>query len=184
MGVRRTVRAGLSLAASVACVFGLLRAAGGEPRKTIDVSRALDASAPGPTPSEVTIGSTAPDPPPLFERAHWIFDLRWARGDVRLVDVRSLQLPTAQATPRLMGRFALELFEGRTLVERVRFDFPLLGASERDGAPSLIGKLTTRTAVAFPATRRGTRLELVDRATNRRLPLPWPPRLFSDAGID
>ena len=36
-------------------------------------------------------------------------------------------------------------------------------------------KLTTRIGVMFPATSRGTRLELWDRATDRRYPLAWPP---------
>ncbi len=73
-----------------------------------------------------------------------------------------------------MGRFALELFEGPTLVERARFDFPLLGAEEPDAALSFTPKLRTRIGVVFPATKRGTRLELVDRATRRRWALPWP----------
>jgi hypothetical protein len=77
-----------------------------------------------------------------------------------------------------MGRFAIELFEGATLLERVRFDFPLLAVPEPDGgrsAPPLLGpKLRTRIGVFFPAIGRGTRLELVDRATRRRWALPWP----------
>jgi hypothetical protein len=80
-----------------------------------------------------------------------------------------------------MGRFALELFEGNALIERVRFDFPLLGAPEAldaglTPAPSLTQKLRTRIGVVFPATLRGTRLELLDRATGRRWSIPWPPR--------
>lgn len=184
MGARRELRCWLSLVPSVACALGSIAAAAGEPRGTIDVSRALDASAPAPTAPEVTIGPGQPDPTPLVERAQWVFDLRWTRGEVSLLRARRLELPSAQPTPRLMGRFALELFEGKTLVERARFDFPLLGAPEPDAAPSLAGKLSTRIAVMFPATRRGTRLELWDRATNRRWPLPWPPRLLADAGID
>ena len=116
----------------------------------------------------------------------WVFDLRWDRGDVWLVDVRPLDLPAPQATPRVMGRFALELFEGAALFERVRFDFPLLGAVDTgDGgwssAPSITQKLRTRIGVVFPATHRGTRLELVDRATNRRWSVPWPPDEATDA---
>ena len=79
-----------------------------------------------------------------------------------------------------MGRFAIELFEGPTLIERVRFDFPMLGPPEPLDAgymapPSLQKNLTTRIGVLFPAVNRGTRLELWDRATDRRWPLPWPP---------
>jgi hypothetical protein len=174
----------LTLVASGACAFGLLRAAGGEPRKTIDVSRALDATAPMTSAPDISIGPTQPDPAPIVEREQWLLDLRWSRGELSLLGVSRLQLPNAQATPRSMGRFAIELFEGRTLVERLRFDFPLLGASEPDAAASFAKKLGTRIVVMFPATRRGTRLELLDRATNRRWPLPWPPRLFNEAGID
>jgi hypothetical protein len=100
--------------------------------------------------------------------------LRWDSGDVWLLGIRPLQLANPQLTPRVMGRFALELFEGPTLVERVRFDFPLLGAGESDASVALTSKLRTRIGVVFPATARGTRLELWDRATNRRWALPWP----------
>jgi len=161
-----------------------LVAANGEQRKTIDVSRALDAGTPAPTAPEIAIGPGQPDPAPLVERAQWVLELQWTRGEVSLLRVLPLELPSAQTTPRVMGRFALELFEGRALVERMRFDFPLLGAPEPDATPSLARRLNTRIAIMFPATRRGTRLELLDRATNRRWPLPWPPRLLADASID
>ena len=73
-----------------------------------------------------------------------------------------------------MGRFAIELFEGPTLIERVRFDFPMLGPPEPLDAgymapPSLQKNLTTRIGVMFPAVNRGTRLELWDRATDQEM---------------
>ncbi len=122
-----------------------------------------------------------PDPSPMFDKSQWIFDLRWDRGDVFLLGVHPLALPAPQLTPRAMGRFALELREGPTLIERVRFDFPLLGAGEAldggwSGQPSLEKKLVTRIGVMFPASKRGTALSLWDRATDRRWPLPWPPQ--------
>jgi hypothetical protein len=185
MGTRGEMRAWLSLFAAVGSALALLRAAdGAEPSRTIDVSRALDASAPMTSAPDIAIGATQPDPAPISERVQWVFDLRWSRGEVSLLAVNRLELRGAQPTPRSMGRFAIELFEGKALVERLRFDFPLLGASEPDATPTLVTKLGTRTRLMFPATRRGTRLELLDRATNRRWPLPWPPRLFADAGID
>jgi hypothetical protein len=73
-----------------------------------------------------------------------------------------------------MGRFAIELYEGAALVERVRFDFPLLGGVEPDASVALTPKLRTRIGVVFPATKRGTRIELLDRATGKRWALPWP----------
>jgi hypothetical protein len=159
-----------------------------EPRRTIDVSRALDAGLPEVAPVG-SLSPTPPDPPPLVERRQWVYDLRWDRGDVWLLAVEPRDLGAPQATPRMMGRFALELFEGPgpALVERVRFDFPMLGAPEVDGGtgiPSFTKQLKTRIGVLFPATPRGTRLELVDRATSRRWSLPWPPgpTLVSDGG--
>jgi hypothetical protein len=117
------------------------------------------------------ISRTPPDPSPLVERAQWVFDLKYAKGDVYLLGVQRVDLGAPQATPRAMGRFAIELFEGPTLIERVRFDFPFMGA----GDARLEAKLVTRIGVMFPVTSKGTRLELWDRATEQRWPLPWPP---------
>jgi hypothetical protein len=144
---------------------------------------------PGPPP--FIISKTPPDPLPIVSKSQWVFDLRWDKGSVYLLGVHPLDLPAPQATPRVMGRFAIELYEGPTLVERVRFDFPMLGAGEgmsqehADAGTrrtqddlnrvSFDAKLVTRIGVIFPATRRGTRLDLLDRATGVRLKLPWPP---------
>jgi hypothetical protein len=180
--VRRAFVTLLAAGAWLACV---IQALASEPRRTIDVSRVLDAG-PLSVVADMVITRTPPDPPPLVERRDWVFDLRWDRGQLWLLGVRPLERADAQATPRAMGRFALELFEGPALIERVRFDFPLLGAAEPDASVSLTSKLRTRIGVLFPATNRGTRLELLDRATNRRWSLPWPPNEAppSDAGGD
>jgi hypothetical protein len=184
--VRRRAVVALVVTAASAAAVTVLPALAADPHHTIDASRALDAaSAP-----DLVITPTPADPTPLVERSQWVFDLRWDRGDVWLLEVQPLELRAPQATPRVMGRFALELFEGPALVERVRFDFPMLGAPEpTDGGwktpPSFAPKLRTRVGVVFPATSRGTRLELWDRATNRRWSLPWPPArgpVTSDAG--
>ena len=177
---RRGVRVALALGAALASLaaVAVLPAMAADRRHTIDASRALDAgSLPGVT--EIVVTSIPADPTPLVERSQWVFDLRWDRGDVWLLAVNPLELAAPQATPRAMGRFALELFEGPALLERVRFDFPLLGPPEPDGGQgatlSFASKLRTRVGVVFPATVRGTRLELWDRGTNRRWSLPWPP---------
>ena len=159
------------------CAFSAL--AGG-PRRSIDVSRALDAGTPAPAaPADIVLARTPPDPAALAERTQWVFDLRWDRGDVWLLGIDKIELKAPRATPRVMGRFALELFEGPTLIERVRFDFPMLAVPEpadagAASAPSFTQNLRTRIGVVFPATARGTRLELWDRATDRRWSMPWP----------
>ncbi len=114
----------------------------------------------------------------MRERIQWVFDLRYDKGDLYLLGVHQVTLPEPQDTPRAMGRFALELFLGPTLIERVRFDFPLLGQPPRDagpGVPDFQKRLSTRIGVLFPATTRGTRLQLWDRATDQRWDLAWPP---------
>jgi len=135
------------------------------------------------------ISRIPPDPEPLTSRMQWVFDLRWSNSAPYLVAVHPLDLGAPQTTPRAMGRFAIELFEGPTLIERVRFDFPMLGPPEPDAGflspPSLTRKLTSRIGVMFPAVERGTRLELWDRATDTRWPLPWPvEEAARDAGTD
>jgi hypothetical protein len=176
----------LTLVAALLCAAFALSALADPPRRRIDVSRALDAGGPLP---DVVIKPIPADPPPMVERQQWVFDLRWDRGDVWLLGVHALELPAPQATPRAMGRFALELYEGPALIERVRFDFPLLGAPDPEdaapGTPSFTKNLRSRVGVVFPATARGTRLELWDRATDRRWSLAWPPQSgAADGGTD
>ncbi len=187
------------LAAASIFAFAIMALAD-EPRRVLDMSRMWDAGADparcldhgraepetcGPDLADIPITRTPADPPPLVERSQWVFDLRWDRGDVWLLASRPLELPEPRTTPRVMGRFALELYEGAALIERVRFDFPLLGPPEPDGGISIAQKLRTRIGVIFPATKRGTSLDLLDRATGKRWAMPWPPSgspSWADAG--
>lgn len=123
------------------------------------------------------IDRTPPDPTPLVTKERWLFDLRYRQAVPRLVSVTRADLPTPAATSRVFGRFAIELYEGPTLVERVRFDFPMLTEPHEGSGIDLERKLSTRIGVYFPRTTRGTRLELWDRATDRRWSLPWPPEV-------
>jgi hypothetical protein len=140
-----------------------------------------DAGDPGPQ-----LGPALPDPPPTTVQKQWVFDLKWSKGDVYLMSVRPWDPGAPRKTPRAMGRFALELWEGRTLLERVRFDFPLMALGDTDAGrrapPSMEAKLTTRIGVIFPQIGKGTRLELWDRATDRRWPVPWPVEEWLEAG--
>jgi hypothetical protein len=177
--MRRIFFASLAAASFAALFFGDVHAAPTEPAKD------------GGAPPVNRAAKIPPDPPAMNERMQWVFDLRWDRGEVFLVQVHKTDMGGPHPTPRVMGRFALELYEGPTLIERARFDFPMLGAPEAsDGgfhAPARFEpKLKTRIGVLFPATSRGTRLELWDRAEDRRYPLPWPPReavYTGDGGI-
>ncbi len=176
----RTSRLVFSVLGTLGVMWGTLGAA---PPRWGFAPRDPDAATPDAGPMVIT--STLPDPPPLQERDQYLVDLRWVRGDVYLVSMTKSSSAVPQTTPRVMGRFALELYEGKTLVDRVRFDFPLLAAPDLEGV-KLSRKLTTRIGVMFPATPRGTHFELWDRATDTRWKVPWPtadiPML--DAGAD
>lgn len=116
----------------------------------------------------------APDPPALTSTVQYELELRYARGDVELVGAEERRFQRPRVTPRRIGRFAIELWIGLELVERVRFDFPLLGAEESEDG-GLERGLVTSQKVLVPATDRPTRALLVDRATGEEIELPWPP---------
>jgi hypothetical protein len=130
-----------------------------------------------------------PDPPPLVTRHQWIVDLGYRGGTVVFGGARRVELGKPAGTPRAMGRFALELFIGKELIDRVRFDFPLLGADDYadtprrwDSPPSFERYLSTRAAVILPHSERATRAVLVDRATGNVWALPWPFSAVGDGG--
>jgi hypothetical protein len=175
----KRLRLALALAIASATMAGAL-CLGEASADVFDAGARTDAGDAGDAGGSV-VRRTPPDPPAMSEREQWVFDLRWDRGEVYLVSVHKVDMGSPHPTPRVMGRFALELYEGPTLIERVRFDFPLLGSVEPPDAglqtpPRFEPKLKTRVGVFFPATKRGTRLELWDRARDVRWTLPWPPQ--------
>ncbi|MCA9646314.1 MAG: hypothetical protein KC492_36745, partial [Myxococcales bacterium] len=89
----------------------------------------LDAGTEAAAESEVP-SETAPDPEPLSLKDQWEYTLHYVGGEVSVERVRKLIYPKPVVTDRRMGRFAIELWIGRELVERVRFDFPMLAAEE------------------------------------------------------
>jgi hypothetical protein len=166
---------GLCIALAVLPLTLLARAEQGTDGEALQ--SVLDAGSPAGPPA----GGYAPDPAPLVTRQQWVVDLRYRAGNIIFGGARQVKLAEATATHRMMGRFALELYVGKQLVDRVRFDFPLLGADESGGGarrwdspPSFERKLSTRTAVMIPHSERATRLLLVDRATGGAWLLPWP----------
>jgi hypothetical protein len=124
-----------------------------------------------------------PDPVPLRERRQWEYEIVYDRGKVRVTGVHKQIYPQPVVSERRMGRFAVELWIGRELVERVRFDFPMLGAEEvRQEArrplaepPGLAAGATVSRRVRVPHSDRATRAILLDRATGQAWSLPWPP---------
>ena len=134
-------------------------------------------------PASPPLSGSAPDPEPLLMAEQWQYQMLFQNGSASVESVSKLTLPRPLPTPRRMGRFALELWIGHELIERVRFDFPLIAAEEKPGAtrrplhdaPSLSPHAIARIRVSVPASPRATRLVLVDRATEAARELPWPP---------
>lgn len=125
----------------------------------------------------------APDPAPIRSADQWLLTFQYRRGKVRLLSARLVRLRRPITTPRRIGRYAVELLSGPTVIERLRFDFPLLGADELAGKrrpyhapPRFETKATVTYRVMLPDTSRASRARLVDRATGESFMIPWPPR--------
>lgn len=140
------------------------------------------------TPATASQGATPtlPDPAPLVTKEHWEFFLEYDRGKIRVKQVKAVTTARPVATARRVGRFAVELWIGRELVDRVRFDFPMVAADELEGpephnkrplhAPVQFGPgAQTSQHVLVPASDRAASARLVDRSTGEITPLPWPP---------
>jgi hypothetical protein len=116
-------------------------------------------------------------------RRQWLYEIVYDRGELRVASVTERRFRVPVVTARRMGRFAIELWIGRELVERVRFDFPLLAAEPvRDGGrrplhepPTFAPGAIVSRRVLVPASPRATRALLIDRATGATQLLPWPP---------
>jgi hypothetical protein len=132
-----------------------------------------------------------PDPPPLSERARWQYEVRYDRGVIsaNAPELECLDRPLPSA--RRIGRFAFELWLGAELIERIRFDFPLLAAEvprqrERQPLreePSFAPGARVSLRLQVPASTRATRAQILDRATGRATPVSWPPRAQEPAQL-
>ncbi|MEO7033767.1 MAG: hypothetical protein ABI548_07785 [Polyangiaceae bacterium] len=129
------------------------------------------------------LSGSAPDPEPLRLAEQWQFSMLYQGGNASVERVEKRTLTKPITTARRMGRFALELWIGHELIDRARFDFPLIAAEEAPGVtrrplhdpPSFGPHAIARLTVLVPNSPRATRLVLVDRATEKSQELPWPP---------
>jgi hypothetical protein len=150
---------------------------------TLGVSGALEASIALPlAPSaEPPKGGFSPDPPSTPSNTQRLFDVRVDKGKVSIEKVRTVTVKNAEATARVMGRYALELWIGNELLDRIRFNVPL-GADlprEDDGRPfrrPSFDRVTTRFTVKMADHPRAVYAKLVDRATGAESKFLWPPR--------
>ena len=136
------------------------------------------------------VGRTAPDPPPMRTAEQYVLSFRYNAGQVTYLGAQHVTLMQPRTTPRVAGRYALEMLSGPTVLERVRFDFPLLGADELAGRrreynapPRFESKALVTYRVLVPDSSRFSHARLVDRATGRLWTLPWPPQDAWDGGL-
>lgn len=125
-------------------------------------------------PPHDTAKPIAPDPTPLAADAIYVLTVRWNKGQLAVSKVRREKLPKKDTLPRHLGRFAAELYSGPDLVERLRFDFPLIEDDTALGDTYAKG-LDVSVEVKIPDSVRPNKLEIWDRATDRRWSFPYPP---------
>jgi hypothetical protein len=107
--------------------------------------------------------------------------VRVERGRVRLERADAAPAKPAATTARVMGRHAIELYVGRELLDRVRFDVPLAGDAPPEPSPRrpfrrpTFEQVTTRMRATIADHPRAAWMQLVDRATGEAQRFFWPP---------
>jgi hypothetical protein len=107
------------------------------------------------------------------------FPVRVKDGAVVVDKPKLVTHPQSVATPRTLGRYAIELYVGRELLERHRFDLPFLDEPAKKpsagGAPDFARHANAKVFVDLPDLDRATYAVWVDRATGAKKRLFWPP---------
>lgn len=121
----------------------------------------------------------APDPPIAASTRTYRYPVRAKDGAVVVDKPKLVTHASPVATPRNLGRFALELYVGRELLERHRFDLPLLDDLPKkktpNAAPDFARHANARVFIDLPDLERATYAVWVDRATGARKRVFWPP---------
>ena len=125
----------------------------------------------------------APDPAPRASLKQWVFEVSHSGTRLSIDRVRAVSVDRPMATPRMMGRFALELYVGKELLDRVRFNVPLLGEGPAEGPDKpknpfrrpRFDRVTAKLRVQMADNERATYAVLVDRATGEEQRFDWPP---------
>lgn len=121
-----------------------------------------------------------PDPPPKASTKQWVFEIVVKQGTPSLGKITPVTLKKAEGTARVMGRYALELFIGTELLDRLRFNVPLGGDGPREGDDQPGRKrpkfrANVKFFVRLADHPRATRLRFVDRARGEVDVFLWPP---------
>lgn len=123
----------------------------------------------------------SPDPPARASKKQWTVDITARAGKVSAERAASSLLKQPAESPRVVGRFALELYVGPELLDRVRFNVPLMGngpvehSTKRAYHDPDTNLVTTSLKVRLADNPRAAYLVLVDRVTEERTRFEWPP---------
>jgi hypothetical protein len=123
----------------------------------------------------------APDPAGRADRKQWIFDITHKGGKNTITRVRPVTLEQPVGSARVMGRYAVELYVGKQLLDRVRFNVPLTGdgpaerSHRRVFSRPTFENVSTRLRVQITDQPRAAYVVLVDRATGDTQRFWWPP---------
>ena len=123
----------------------------------------------------------APDPPAHASKKQWTLEIAARDGKVSAQRATASTLAKPAESPRVMGRFALELYVGPELLDRVRFNVPLMGngpvehSTKRAYHNPDTDKVTTSLKIRLADSPRAAYLVLVDRVTDERQRFEWPP---------
>jgi len=132
----------------------------------------------------LTCTADPPDPKPSNTRDWISYEFVYKDGALSMGAHKRETIAKPRDTARVVGRYAIELWIGCELVDRVRFGFPLQAAEQLKAPstrhplheqPSLTQHAQLTTRVRVPLELRATRAELVDRGTGKRSALAWPP---------
>jgi hypothetical protein len=124
--------------------------------------------------------SSLPDPSPTHTDRWVALAVRLDKSDIDIASASQHRTRRLETTRRQIGRFAAELWIGCELIDRVRFDFPLLAGqstSDRSTTPNFEAAGRFEATLLVPDSDRATRLELVDRAKRTRKLFDWPLRM-------
>jgi len=122
----------------------------------------------------------APDPPARASRKQWVFDISVQKGAITVERAKSVTLDKPVETARAVGRFALELRIGKELLDRVRFNVPLMDTPQEDRPKRPLkgprfDAVTAHIKVQMADNPRATYMLLIDRATGDAKRYTWPP---------
>lgn len=153
------------------------------PGAAVPAPLAVPPGPPGQVGSDRSQHGDLPDPEPLVERAWWSYPVSYDRGAIVVGQPDLVCVPRPLPTARRIGRFAFELWLGRELIDRLRFDFPLLASEEpREGSrrplhetPRFAPGARVSVTLRVPASERATGARILDRATGDTIAVTWPP---------